>query len=92
MTVAGDPEGAAFILDFASTQAGAKTRITAFAPQIGEKTVTRVAYPKGSKAAGYDVNRDTLAAFARTVGLVAVANVAIDEIWSALRLRPDDGR
>lgn len=81
-------DGADFILDFASTQTEAEERVTAFQPYVTDKTVTWLAYPKGSKAAGLDLNRDTIAEFVRTVGLVVNSIAAIDENWSAVRMRP----
>jgi hypothetical protein len=83
-----DPGPADFLLDYASTQAEAEARLTALAPHVGERTLTWLAYPKGSKAAGYDLSRDTIFIFAPTIGLTVVANIAIDEAWSAVRLRP----
>ncbi len=88
VTVVQRPEGADFVLDFATSQAEAEERLRALGPAIGEKTLAWLAYPKGSKAAGYDISRDTVWRFAQTVGLALVANVAIDEKWSALRIRP----
>lgn len=82
------PTGADFVLDFATTQAEAEQRMSALAGTIGPKTVVWVGYPKGSKAAGYDLNRDTIWQFGATVGLVINANVAIDAKWSAVRMRP----
>lgn len=55
VTEMANPAEADFILDFASTQAEAEARLTALAPSVGPKTVTWMAYPKGSKAAGYDI-------------------------------------
>jgi len=46
-----------------------------------------VAYPKGG-ALGTDLNRDTLAARLRERGIRPVRQVAVDETWSALRVRP----
>ena len=83
-----DPTEADFILDFAATQAEAEARLRAWASSVDDRTVAWMAYPKGSKAAGHDVNRDTLWRFAGTLGLVLVANVAVDDTWSAVRLRP----
>jgi hypothetical protein len=83
-----DSAAADFVLVFARTQAEAEERISALAPGIGPKTVAWLAYPKGSKAAGHDISRDTVWRFAETIGLRLVANVAIDETWSALRMRP----
>jgi hypothetical protein len=87
VTVVDDPAAAEFVLVFAETQAEAEKRLRALAPYVGEGTLVWLAYPKGSTAAGRDLSRDTLWAFARTLGLDLVANVAVDEKWSALRLR-----
>jgi hypothetical protein len=46
-----------------------------------------VAYPKAG-ALGTDLNRDTLAARLITEGIHPVRQIAIDAVWSALRLRP----
>ena len=44
-----------------------------------------VAYPKANRT---DVNRDTLWPILGDFGLRPVSQVAIDEVWSALRFRP----
>jgi phage-related baseplate assembly protein len=49
--------------------------------------LTWVAYPKAGQL-GTDLNRDTLAARLRTEGVRPVRQIAIDDVWSALRLRP----
>ena len=87
-----DPGSAAFILAFATTQAEAEATLTDLAPHVRDTTLTWVAYPKGSRVAGRNVSRDTVWRFAPSVGLTLVANVAIDETWSALRLKPDTER
>ncbi|MCL5950945.1 MAG: hypothetical protein M1132_04355 [Chloroflexi bacterium] len=47
-----------------------------------------VYYPKGtSKNFNAEINRDTIAAYARSVALQPVAMVAIEADWSALRLK-----
>lgn len=89
VTLVDDPSQADFILDHASTQAEAEERLTALRPSVGDKTVTWMAYPKGSKPAGYDVNRDTIWRFGQTIGLILNANIAIDEQLSAVRMRPE---
>ncbi len=80
--------GADFILEVASTQAEAEARLEELRPSIGDKTIAWLAYPKGSKAAGLDISRDTVFGYVPTLGLTLVANVSIDEKWSALRARP----
>lgn len=82
-----DPADAQFIVEFARTQAEADARIAALEPSVGESDVVWMAYPKGSKAAGYDLNRDTVAAAGKARGLVVNANFAVDETWSAVRMR-----
>ena len=86
--VSDDPNGADFILVFATTQAEAEQRLTAVALFVGEKTVAWVAYPKGGKSKKLDISRDTIWAFVRSVGLIVNANFSIDDAWSAVRVRP----
>jgi hypothetical protein len=44
-----------------------------------------VAYPKGNRA---DINRDTLWPILTDYGMRPNGQVAVDEVWSALRFRP----
>jgi ABC-type Fe2+-enterobactin transport system substrate-binding protein len=46
-----------------------------------------VTYPKGIAKAKTDINRDSIREHALTLGLQAVSLVAVDEKWSALRLK-----
>jgi hypothetical protein len=46
-----------------------------------------IAYPKAGQL-GTDVNRDTLAKAVRELGVQPVRQVALDDVWSALRFRP----
>ncbi len=86
-----DPADAQFILDVVTTQAEAEAALTRLAPHISSATLAWLAYPKGSRAAGHDLSRDTVWRFARTVSLTLVAKVSIDKTWSALRIRPAEG-
>lgn len=47
-------------------------------------------YPKGGGKIKSDIKRDTVWKAFELAGLQAVAQVAIDETWSALRARPKD--
>jgi hypothetical protein len=49
--------------------------------------LTWVAYPKSGQL-GTDLNRDTLAAALTASGLQPVRQIAVDDVWSALRFRP----
>lgn len=48
-----------------------------------------VMWPKKTSGQATNLDRDTLWALMRPLGWGAVASVAIDEIWSALRFRPE---
>jgi hypothetical protein len=88
ITITDDAREVDFILVFATSQAEAEERLLAVKPSVHEKTLAWLAYPKGSRAAGRDLNRDTIWAYGRTIGLDFVANIALDETWSAMRMRP----
>lgn len=47
-----------------------------------------ITYPKGTSKIKTDINRDSINAYAQTVGLQGVAMISVDDTWSALRLRP----
>jgi len=49
-----------------------------------------IAYPKAGQL-GTDLNRDTLCASLAGAGIQPVRQIAIDEVWSALRFRPANG-
>ena len=51
-----------------------------------EERLTWVAYPKGGQLET-DLNRDSLAASLIESGVQPVRQIALDEIWSALRFR-----
>ncbi len=78
---------AAFLVDFAATQAEAVARLADLTRDLTAAAVAWIVYPKGAKAAGLDVSRDTIFAAAQAVGLTVVANVAVDETYSAVRVK-----
>jgi hypothetical protein len=49
--------------------------------------LTWVAYPKSGQL-GTDLHRDSLAALLMASGIKPVCQIAVDEVWSALRFRP----
>ncbi|ANF30907.1 hypothetical protein A0130_03705 [Leifsonia xyli] len=87
------PEGAteAAVADAAVVATVVRTRdelLARYAEQLPVATGARavwVVYPKGGRA---DVNRDVVAGEARTYGWRGVSNIAVDETWSAVRVRP----
>ena len=72
-------------LVFADAAASARELLTAHKDHLARPTVFWVAYPKGNKA---DINRDTLWPILIEYGMRPIGQVAVDEIWSALRFRP----
>lgn len=57
------------------------------AGSLAPRGILWLCYPKG-KALGTDLDRDVVRAAAARAGLTAVALVAIDAVWSALRVKP----
>ncbi len=73
-----------FVQGLAAVEASAPAALAA----VAEHGVFWVAYPKGGKKAGTDLNRDILWAKMGEYGLTGVNLVAIDSTWSAMRFRP----
>ena len=56
-------------------------------PFLTSRGILWVTYPKGTSRSKTDINRDSIRAYARSLGLEAVAIFAVDAEWSALRLK-----
>jgi hypothetical protein len=78
-------EQATVALVFAAAAASAHEILTARKDQLARPAVFWVAYPKANKA---DINRDTLWPILAEYGMRPIGQVAIDDVWSALRFRP----
>jgi hypothetical protein len=84
--LAGGDAVLAFVLD--SGQVGQLASILKRClPKTGEARLW-VAYPKGDSGRDTDLSRDRGWEKLRALGLAAVAQVAVDATWSALRFRP----
>ena len=88
------PEGARLVDDLGQAGIavvfvdGAATTRTILDERRGELAtpgVFWVAYPKGNRA---DINRDSLWPILSDYGMRPISQVAVDEVWSALRFRP----
>jgi hypothetical protein len=55
--------------------------------KIKPAVILWITYPKGTSKMKADINRDTIAAYASSVGFKPVAMFAVDGIWAALRLK-----
>jgi hypothetical protein len=88
------PDGAGFedVLDragvaivFADGATSLRVILAQDAPRLARAAVLWIAYPKGNRA---DLNRDSLWPILAEPGLRPISQVAMDEVWSALRFRP----
>jgi hypothetical protein len=85
--VAGRPADAEAVIAFARTSADLPEVAQAAIDAARADKLAWVAYPKAGQL-GTDLNRDRLAAAMAGHGVRPVRQVALDEIWSALRFRP----
>jgi Protein of unknown function (DUF3052) len=75
------------VLLFASDRAGLEAKLPDVLKTMQETAILWVAYPKLSSGLAADLSRDIIHALAPTYGLDTVSQIAIDEDWSALRLK-----
>jgi hypothetical protein len=73
-------------LAFVDSATAARKLCDAQRDQLARPGVLWFAYPKGNKA---DINRDSLWPIVAEYGLRPNAQVALDDVWSALRFRPN---
>jgi hypothetical protein len=85
--VVDEPEQADAVIVFSVNRADLDRLSEQFVPPAKRDALTWVAYPKGGKL-GTDLNRDVLAELVKRRGVQPVRQVALDDVWSALRLRP----
>ena len=71
------------VLLFAADEAQFKATVPTTLKSAGPSTSVWIAYRKGDK----EFHRDTLGALAKSFGLEPVSLVAIDDTWSALRVK-----
>ena len=80
-------ENADWILLYARSRAELERFLPVAQARLAPGGAVWVAYRKGGAKAGSDIHRDDIRSFAQTIGLDSVAMVAIDNEWSALRLK-----
>jgi hypothetical protein len=62
--------------------------IDATLPAIEYDALLWVCYPKGTSGIKTDINRDIIWKHLASRGIRPVTQLAIDEVWSAMRMRP----
>ena len=72
---------------FVTSRKDLEDRLPGLKKVLKPKGLLWVTYPKGTSKVKADISRDTIAAYALSIGLQAVAMVSIDETWSGLRLK-----
>jgi hypothetical protein len=77
-------EQAATALVFADDAGALRGILTAHKEQLARPSVFWVAYPKANRT---DLNRDSLWPILGEYGMRPISQVAVDEVWSALRFR-----
>lgn len=79
------PAEAAVAVVFVRTRAELLERFAADLPALDGARAVWFLYPKGGRA---DVNRDVIMRETGAFGWRPISNVAVDEVWSAVRVRP----
>ena len=75
------------VLLFAPNRAGLEAKLPGVLKQMPPAAILWVAYPKLSSKLAADLSRDIIHALAPDHGLDTVSQIAIDDDWSALRLK-----
>jgi hypothetical protein len=83
-----DPAAADAVLVFVRTAADLSEQVEVAVAAARRDDLSWVAYPKAGQL-GTDLNRDSLAALLRERGVRPVRQISVDDVWSALRFRPD---
>ncbi len=84
--VAADLDDATTALIFAADEGTLRDMLAAHGDRLSRHPTVWVAYPKGNKA---DINRDSVWPILAQQGMRPIGQVAIDDVWSALRFRPN---
>jgi hypothetical protein len=76
---------------FARSSADVRAHLPGAARTAGHDGLLWLAYPKGSSSLKTDLGRDTMTPLTDPIaGLTGVTLVSVDEVWSAMRLRPTE--
>jgi hypothetical protein len=87
ITPADSGEQESALIAFVADRATLEEHLQQIVAAAASDRLTWVAYPKSGQL-GTDLNRDSLAGSLREHGIQPVRQIAIDDVWSALRFRP----
>lgn len=86
--VVSKPDGVVDVIQvFCDSRADLEQQLPKLKTQLDSRGMIWVTYHKGTSRIKTDISGDTIAAYARTIGLQPVAMIAVDDDWSALRLK-----
>lgn len=81
----------AFVQLFVKNEQETRDQVPKLIPRLADDAVFWVTYPKQSSKVKTDINRDILwKIIEASTDYRLVANVAVDQVWSAVRLRRKD--
>ena len=72
---------------FVTMKAELETQSDTLKKAMGDDGILWISYPKGGPNEHTDLNRNILWAILKDYGLRPVAQIAIDDVWSALRFK-----
>ena len=84
-----DPKSAKAVLLFIKNSDELRAKVAPAVAAARRDAITYIAYPKAGQL-GTDLNRDSLWTMLQGQGIKPVRQIAIDDVWSALRFRPAD--
>ena len=88
VSLAGKASGQVDLIQiFLSSRKELESQLPSIKPLLKPQGLLWVTYPKEASKMKADINRDIIREFAETIGLKTVAQISIDETWSALRLK-----
>ena len=83
-----DPKTAKALLLFIRNADELRAKVAPAVAAARRDAITYIAYPKAGQL-GTDLSRDSLWTMLQGQGIKPVRQIAIDDVWSALRFRPD---
>ncbi len=88
VTILPEPTPAADVIQvFVANRRELEAALAKLKSLLNPRTIFWVTYHKGTSRVKTDINRDTVNAYAKTLGLEGVAMISVSDDWSALRLR-----
>jgi hypothetical protein len=79
-----------FVHLFVTSKTELTERFTEAAEAVADNGLLWVSYPKSTKTQKYDINRDSLWDLVIPFGWHPVAQVSLDDSWSAVRLKKNE--